>query len=586
VFFFVRGYPHEKTRYLMLLQYHDGSTVPIRKLTVCQESFWTAGKKQVECPIGMAQEQEMDFDGETRRVTRAAVLISIGNVASRTLGLVREMTKSYFFGAGGAVSAFDVASQVPTMFYDQLVGGMLSSALVPIFSDYAQSEDHAELWQLFNFLLSLMTIILGVVVLAVEIFAPAIARILGKGLDPQYLDLSTQMIRITAPAVFFLNVAGLLASSLYALQRFTLPAFNAAIYNAALVLVVILFGKSPLETRALALGLLVASIAQVGFQLPGLRGVKLRLHSPFPLHPAILKVGQLYLPIGLGLLVDQFAVALSFNLASRTGESGIAWMKYAATLIQFPLGLVVTAVSVAILPTLSRYASSANETAFRATLAQGLRLVLILVLPAAVGLLVMAEPLVALLLQRGEFMPSDTLATAQALRFSILGLVFAALDQPLIFAFYARKDTWTPALVGVGTVIFYIGMALLPTQFHSPRLGELILANSLKLTAHALLMLWLFTRKVGNLKPYHVGRTTLLSLLASAVMALPIAGALALLKDMVPPGSVGYLIRIVVAGGLGAGIYLGLLRLMGLEEITLLREALRRRGIMKVLPGE
>lgn len=518
---------------------------------------------------------------EARRVTRAAVIISVGNIASRALGLVREMTKSYFFGAGGAVSAFDVASQVPTMFYDQLVGGMLSSALVPVFSDYARHDDHQELWQLLNFLLTLLTLVLGVVVLGVMLAAPAIARLLGKGLDAPYLALAAQMIRVTAPAVFFLNVAGLLAAALYALQRFTLPAFNAAIYNATLVLVIVVFGRA-LDTAALAWGLLAASIVQVAFQWPGLRGARLRLRSPFPLHPALRKVGQLYLPIGLGLLVDQAAVALSFNLASRTGPSGIAWMKYAATLIQFPLGLVVTAVSVAILPTLSRYATDADESAFRATLAQGLRLVLILVLPAAMALLVMAEPLVAVLLQRGQFLPADTLATAEVLRFSILGLVFTALDQPLIIAFYARKDTWTPALVGVGTVIFYVGLALLPTWLHEPRLWELILANSLKLTAHALLMLALFSRKVGSLSGYHIRGAAWRSLVASAAMAAPMALTLALLKDVVPAGAIGYAIRLAAASLLGGAVYLGLLWWMGVSELKLLWHVLTRRAPVRV----
>jgi putative peptidoglycan lipid II flippase len=529
--------------------------------------------------------EDADFSGEAQQMTRAAALISVGNVVSRALGLVREMAKSYFFGAGGAVSAFDVASQVPTMFYDQLVGGMLSSALVPVFSDYASLEDNSELWRLLNVLLSLVTVVLGGVVVLVVIASPWIAQALGKGLDPRYRDMATAMIRLTAPAVFFLNVAGLFSAALYALQRFALPAFNAAVYNAVLVLVVLLLGHSTLGARALALGVLVASVAQVAFQLPGLSAARLRWRSPFPLHPALIDMGKLYLPIGLGLLVDQFAVALSFNIASRTGESGIAWMKYAATLIQFPLGLVVTAVSVAILPTLSRYATRADEDAFRATLAQGLRLVLVLVIPAAVGLLVTAEPLVALILQRGEFLPEDTVATAQALRFSVLGLVFAALDQPLIFAFYARKDTWTPALVGVGTVLLYILLALLPLWLGRPRLWALILANSLKLAAHALLMLYLFTRKVGRLHPHQVGRTTLLALGASVVMVVPSVGVLMLLRDWVPTGALGYLVRIVAAGGAGGLIYLVTLRLMGVQEVALLRQLFRRRRSMDVRGG-
>jgi len=497
---------------------------------------------------------------------------------SRALGLIRDMAKSYFFGAGGAVSAFDVAAQVPTMFYDQFVGGLLNSALVPVFSDYAREEDREELWRLLSLVLSLMVLLLGVLVLFVEIFAPWIARLLGRGLEPQYLDLATSMIRITAPAVLFLNIAGLLSSVLYALQRFTLPAFTAAVFNATVV-AVILLGHQALGARALAVGWLCASLVQVLFQWPGLRGARLRLRFSLPLHPALIKMGQLYLPIGLGLLVDQAAVALSFNLASRTGPSGIAWMKYAATLIQLPLGLVVTAISIAILPTLSRHATNGDKDAFRATLAQGLRLVQILVIPAAVALFVMGEPVVALIFQRGEFMRADTLATVEALRFAILGLVFAALDQPLVFAFYARKDTWTPALVGVATVALYVVLAVAPTLFGPPQLWALILANSLKLMAHALLMLYLFSRKVGSLRSYRVGKTTLAALGASAIMIAPVALTLLALKNAVPPGALGYLIRTLVAGAAGGASYLIALRFMDVEELTLLRQAFRRPPI-------
>jgi putative peptidoglycan lipid II flippase len=345
-----------------------------------------------------------------------------------------------------------------------------------------------------------------------------------------------------------------------------------------MVLTIVLLGRGPLGYQTLAVGLLVATVAQMVVQLPGLHDMRLHLRRPFQLHPALLQIGKLYLPIGVGLLADQFAVGLSFNLASRTGPSGIAWMKYAAKLIQFPLGLVVTAVSVAILPTLSRYATAEDESSYRATLSQGLRLVLVLVLPAAMGLLVMAEPLVAVLLQRGAFQPSDTLATAQVLRFSILGLVFAALDTPLIFAFYARKDTWTPALVGMVTTVVYIGLAWLPTQFHDPVLWQLVLANSLKLMAHAILMLFLFTRRVGSLAPYGLGRTTLVALGASLAMPLPMIGVLRLLAPRVPAGSVGYLIRIACATLVGGLIYLLMLQLFGVDDIALIRQALRRRA--------
>jgi putative peptidoglycan lipid II flippase len=512
---------------------------------------------------------------ETRRVTRAAVLISLGNITSRVLGLAREMVKSHFFGAGGAVSAFDVAYQVPTMVYDQLVGGMLNSALVPVFSDYADADHQEALWRLLSLLLSMLALLLAVLLVIVEVLAPQVTRLLSAGLDPVYLELATRMLRITAPAIFFLNVAGLLSAALYALKRFAYPAFTAALSNATLVLVVALLGRSQLDVYSLAIGLLLGSVAQVALQWPALRDAQLHFVSPLTHHPALKTIGKLYLPIGLGLIVDQMAVTLSFNIASRTGDSGIAWMKYAATLIQFPLGMVVSAVSIAILPTLSRYANDAAEAQFRLTLAQGLRLVLILVLPAAAALLILAEPVVALLFQHGSFTVVDTLATAKALRYNLLGLVFAALDLPLVYAFYAYKNTWTPALVGVITVILYTGMALGPTLLHDPRLSELIMANSLKLTAHALLMLWLFNRMIGKL-PDEVGRTTWLALLASIAMALPVWTLKLLLADMAGLGLLGFLIQVLVPSVVGLLAYLLVLRVMGVEEVKLLRQAIRK----------
>ncbi len=514
---------------------------------------------------------------ERGQVTKAAALISAGNVASRALGLLREMVKSYFFGAGGAVSAFDVASQVPTMLYDLLAGGMLNSALVPVFSDYTPPERRAEFQRLLSLLLSLLAVVLGTMIVVIEVAAPWVMRLLSSGLPDEYLRLATQMVRITTPAVLFLNVAGVLSAALFALRRFERPALIAAVSNATLVLVVVLLGRTWLGARSLALGLLAGSLAQVLVQWPALRDLHLTFIHPFRSHPALLTIGRLYLPIGLGMLVDQAAVALSFNLASRTGPSGIAWMKYAATLIQFPLGMVVVAVSTAILPTLARYASDDEGERFRATLAQGLRLVLILVIPTALVMGLIAESIVALLFQRGSFLPADTEAVAMALRFSLPGLVFAALDQPLIVAFYARKDTWTPALVGVAMNLLYALMVLLPLLFHPPVLWLIILANSLKLSFHALTMLYLFERKVGALAMYGVRRTTLLSLGASLLAVITLLPLRRFLPSHLPVGTVGTGLFVGVAVGVGGFVYLVMMRALGVEEMLLLREALLRR---------
>lgn len=512
---------------------------------------------------------------EAIEVAQAAGIISLGNVISRVLGLARETVKADLFGATGLVSAFEAAAVVPTILYDLLVGGMISSALVPVLSEYAAPERRAELWQLLSTLVSLTVVVLSALVLLAELAAPQLAWLMGSGFDAKLLAATTRMLRIVIPAILFLNLSGIISGVLYALKRFAAPAFTAAVFNATVVVVALLMGRR-WGVDSLTVGLLVGAALQVGLQLPGLRDGRFRFSLNLN-HPGLRRIGLLYAPIILGLVVDQFAVGLSYNLASHTGPPSISWMKYAATLIQFPLGLVVTAVSVAILPTLSRQAADCQSDSFQETLTRGLRLVLALIIPATVGLFVLARPVVALIFEHGDFTPADTVATAEALRYHLVGLIFAAVDQPLIFAFYARKDTLTPALVGVGTVVLYVFLALAPTIFAPLTLSGLILANSLKWMAHALLMLWLAQRRLGRLQGYGlgalVGKATLASMVMVGVVWLTMRG----LTGIAPAGFEGELIVVGGAGIAGAAVYLGLAMGLGVEELGLLWRAVRAR---------
>ena len=504
-------------------------------------------------------------------VAQAAGIIALGNVTSRLLGLLREMVKSGLFGAGPHVDALNAALRVPTTLYDLLVGGMTSSALIPVLSDYTAPERRAELWHLLSILISIASLTLCGFVLLGELLAPQVTTLLVGGLSPSYQALSTDLLRLVLPAVIFLSLASILSGGLYALKQFTLPAFTAAISNAGMVAVALTLGRR-WGVHSMAAGLLVGAALQVALQLPGLRNARLRpaldLH-----HPALRRIIRLYLPILTGLVVDTLAVLLSYNLASRTGEGSISWMEFAATIIQFPLGLIVTAISIAILPTLSRQASAAEIDPFRNTLAQGLRLVLTLIIPATVGLYVLANPIVAVIFEHGEFTPADTVATAQALRCALLGLLFAAVDQPLIFAFYAQKDTLTPALVGVGTTLFYVLMALVPWWLGVLTLPLLVLVNSLKLTAHAVTMLLLTRRRLGGMGHHRLWSLTLKATAASLVMAAATNGIMHVLEAATTPGLLGDALVVSCAGGVGAAIY-GLLALaLRIEGIHLIRAA-------------
>jgi putative peptidoglycan lipid II flippase len=509
-------------------------------------------------------------DTEQVRVARAAGVIALGNVASRVLGLARVIAKSFLFGAGPHVSALDAASRVPNTINELLVGGMISSALVPVLSDYASDERRDELWDLLGVLVSAAALIVCGFFLLGEVLAPQAVWLIAGGLSPPARAQAVDLLRLVLLAIPFLSLAGIMTGALYALKRFRYPAFTAAVSNAAVVAVALVAGRR-WGVHSMAVGLVVGALLQIGLQMPGLRDARFRLTLNLR-HPALLRIGRLYLPILIGLVVDNLlSVVLSYNLASRLGDSAISWMEYAAQIIQFPLGLVAAAVSLATLPTLSRQAAAREAGPFRATLAQGLRLVLVLVIPATMGLFVLAIPLVALVFEHGDFTAADTLAVAEALRYHLLGLVFAAVDQLLIFAFYARKDTLTPALVGVGTTVLYAATTILLSWLGVLTLPLLILINSLKWAAHAFSMLVLTRRRLGSLGDPGIWKLALKATFASLVMAAGVWSLTSVLASVAPPGAVGELLIVGGAGGAGAALYVLLAVALRVEEIHLLR---------------
>lgn len=510
---------------------------------------------------------------EDRGVVKAAGILAVGNVTSRVLGLAREIVKANLFGASGKLAAFEAAALVPTALFDLLIGGIVSSALVPVFSDYAgEKERRAELWTAVSAVLSTVIAFLLLVVLLVELFTPQVAWLVGahEFEEPGLTELSVQLMRLTTPAVLFLSLSSVLTGVLFTLKRFTLPAFTAAVFNGSIVVVALL---RP-EISSLAWGLLLGSVLQVVVQLPALRDARLRPQLNWR-HPALRRILRLYMPILAGLVVDQFARALSYNLAIRTGDESLTYMRWATTLIQFPLGLVVTALSLAILPTLSQQANG-RLPEFKKTLAGGIRLVLALILPATAGLLALAVPIVGLLFEHGRFTSADTAMTALVLRVYLLGLPFAAVDQMLVFASYARKDTWRPAVVGVVSIVVYSLTAVLLLE----QLGllSLMVADALKHVVHTAIMLWLLQRHLGGLPGQRVVGTAVKATAAAAVTGLA-AFAVAALLPATP--ALGGFVRelLIVTLGSAAGIvtYILMARWLHIPEAAALLRLLTQR---------
>jgi putative peptidoglycan lipid II flippase len=375
------------------------------------------------------------------------------------------------------------------------------------------------------------------------------------------------------PATLFLGLAGVTTGVLYSLRRFTYPAFTAAVFNASII-VLALVGAQRWGIASLAVGVLIGACLQVVLQIPGLHGLRLRPALVLD-DPGLRRIVQLYLPVAVGLVISQLGVAIDRNLASRTGEQTIAWMAAATTLIQFPLGLVVAAISVAALPTLAASASGQDGEQFRRTLTMALRMVLVLILPATVWLWLVGRPVIAVLFEHGEFTAFDSQQTNLALVLYLIGLPFAAIDQPLIYAYYARKNTLTPVLVGIMAIGVYLVVAL--TLIGRLGMVGLVAANSAQWLSHALVMLGLVRRGDG-LNWTELGRSTATAITASLVMGAAVWGILRLLGPAIEPaGGAGELVLVLAGGLVGGVVYLGMLARLGAPEPGMLWRVVARR---------
>lgn len=461
------------------------------------------------------------------KILTAAGILMFGNVLSRLLGLVREQVIAGLFGPTGTTSAFVTAITVPTMVYDLLIQGAISAALIPVFSDYAHSESKDELGRIAGAVLVWAVVLLIPIVVILEVFSPAIVSIMAAGLSGQAQQEGLTFVRIVLPSVIFLSISGITTALLYSQQRFAYPAFAVAAYNGGMILLAVLLSPV-LGPVSLVLGAVFGAFAQILLQIPGLKQIPLSFSLNLR-HPTLIRIVKLYAPVALGLAVTQIGVIIDRNLASHTGEDSIAVMRFATTLVQFPLGLVATATSFAILPMLSRHSgASANQSAgdeassaeamasYKQTLIMGIRLALIAIIPATLGLVLLRTQVVRLLFEHGVFGAYGTERTALAFLFYAPQLPFVAVDQLLIFAFYARKNTLTPTLVGLMGVIVYViaGLSLMGPM----GMAGLALANTIQNSLHAVVLLVLLQRAIGSFAGYGLVKTIAKCVVGTIVM--------------------------------------------------------------------
>ena len=522
---------------------------------------------------------------EEARVARHAGVVGAATLLSRVLGLVREQVMATLFGAGFATDAFNVAFRIPNLLRDLFAEGAMSSAFVPTFTEVRKSRGDEEAWTLGRqLILGLLAVLTGLCVigwvtapLLVRIFAPGFASVPGK------LELTVTLTRIMLPFLPAVALAAAVMGMLNARGRFTAPALAPAWLNVgmvvgglALIPVFHAWGQPPI--LAMAVGVLIGGLAQFGCQLPALRAEGFRFRwERLRAHPGVRRVAFLMGPAVVGLAATQLNLFVSTLIASLLPQGSVSWLWYAFRLMQLPIGVFGVALATVSLPALAQAAVDRNHDAMRTTLSAALRLVLLLTVPAAVWLGVMAVPVIVLLYQHGRFGPLDTTHTAGALVMYCIGLPAFASVGILTRAFYALGDTRTPVRASFVSVALNLGLNLLfigPLRWLGLDHLGLALSASLTAIANAVQLAIALRGRLGRLDAGRMLRTLARVGVAAAFGGLLCAGGLLTMGDGPRPWLVE---AAVVIGGFVLAVVAGYgaMKLLRVEELSAVEDLVR-----------
>ncbi|HVL67109.1 MAG TPA: murein biosynthesis integral membrane protein MurJ [Vicinamibacterales bacterium] len=458
------------------------------------------------------------------RLARSAGLIGAATSVSRLLGLVREMVLAAIFGAGTQMDAFNVAFRIPNLLRDLFAEGAMTAAFVPTFTRTLTTHGREAAWRLGNLVLNALVLVTAVLVIAGILFAPEITGLLA----PKFaevdgkLELTTAMTRLMLPFLTMLAIAAAMMGMLNSLRRFFVPSLSPAMFNVASIFSAL--ALAPLMPRVglepivgLAIGTLLGGLGQIALQWPALRREGFRYQPVISFRdPALLEILRLMGPATLGLAAVQINVAVNTFLASGQQEGAVSWLQYAFRLMYLPIGIFGVSIATASLPDISRQAAAADLKAVRGSVSRGLRLMLMLNVPATVGLVVLAEPIVSMIYERRAFSPEDTAATALALMFYAPGLIGYSAVKIASPTFYSMRDSRTPVLVSVGSVAVNLGLNLVLVRVMG--YAGLALGTAVAALFNAGLLLWLLRRRLGTLDGRRLAVALLKISVASAAM--------------------------------------------------------------------
>ncbi|WP_447971997.1 murein biosynthesis integral membrane protein MurJ [Nitrospira sp. Kam-Ns4a] len=507
----------------------------------------------------------------THSVATAAGLIGVATLSSRVLGFARDMVLARLFGATPAADAFFVAYRIPNLLRELFAEGSMSSAFIPVFTEYHTLRTKRDAWELASAMFTTLLTLLTLVTLLGIAAAPAIVWMLAPGFheDPAKLGLTTLLTQLMFPYLLCISLAALAMGILNSVRAFAAPAFSPVLFNVCIIgFALFLSPRLPEPIFGVAAGVVIGGLGQFLIQLPGLRRRGLLFGWRFePGHPGVRRIGTLLVPSLLGMSVTQVNITVSTILASFFA-GGPTYLFYGMRLIQFPLGIFGVALATAILPTLSAQAAKGSLEELRGTLAFGLRMILFIILPSMLGLILLRHPIVHLFFEHGTFTAADTAATATALLCYAVGLWAFAGVRIIVAAFYSMQDTRTPAIAAAIAVAGNLLLSLLlmgPLQY-----AGLALATALAAMLNGGILVAVLNRRLGGVDWRAIGRSAARSLAAAAPIVVA-AGWVAGAPVWTHEGDwLAKTVMLFVGVGLSMTGYFGVHALLRSEELDML----------------
>jgi putative peptidoglycan lipid II flippase len=513
------------------------------------------------------------------RLARSAGLIGLATMSSRVLGLARDTLLAYFFGAGHDMDAYQVAFRIPNLLRDLFAEGAMSSAFVPAFTRVLTLNGKPAAWRLGNLVINALALVTGAaVVLGVVFCRPLVSFVAGDFASvPGKLEMAVAMARLMFPFLTMIAVAAACMGMLNSLRRFFIPALSPAMFNvgtiATLVVLIPIFRAQGIRPIfAAAIGTVVGGVGQILLQWPALRREGFRYRPIVDVRdPALRQVLVLMGPGTIGLAAVQVNVLINTMLATGQGEGAVSFLNFAFRLMYLPIGIFGLSIATAAIPSLSQHAALDNRPAMRATLSSAIRMMLMLTVPATIGLMVLSTPIVRLLYEWGSFTPAATAGTVSAVLFYAPGLIGYSAVKIAVPAFYSLQDSRTPVTVGAVSVMVNVAMNLALVRTLGYR--GLALGTSIAALFNAAVLLWLLRQRLGGIDGSRVLTAFVKVLAASIVMGAAAWGVSRWSGGMLGDASlVARLVR--VGAGIGAG--LGVLALAAhLLRIAEFAEALR-----------